>query len=117
KLDVAVIGCGSAGPATALFLSRRGDRVELFERVPELGPVGAGFLLQPTGLDVLAELGLLEAAVECGSPVERLFCHTRRGRTILDLRYQELGAGCCGLGVHRASFLDALMDGVKRAGI
>jgi|GEM_PF-6961968 len=42
--------------------SRATVEVEVFERAPVLGPVGAGFLLQPTGLAVLWELGLLDAA-------------------------------------------------------
>ncbi len=57
-LSIAVIGCGSAGPAAALFFARVGHRVQIFERAPRLLNVGAGFLLQPTGMAVLAELGL-----------------------------------------------------------
>lgn len=53
QLRVAVVGYGSGGQATALLLSRDGHRVEVFERVAQPGPVGAGFLLQPVGLRVL----------------------------------------------------------------
>jgi hypothetical protein len=34
----------------AFLLARAGHRVELFERAPVVGPVGAGILLQPSGL-------------------------------------------------------------------
>ena len=50
KRHIAIVGYGTAGQALALLLSRDGHAVEVFERAPQLGPVGAGFLLQPTGL-------------------------------------------------------------------
>ena len=52
-LHIAIVGYGTAGQAAALLLARDGHRVEVFERAPEPGPVGAGFLLQTTGLQVL----------------------------------------------------------------
>ena len=55
---IAIVGYGTGGQACALALLRDGHAVELFERVPEPGPVGAGFLLQPTGLQALWQLGL-----------------------------------------------------------
>ena len=58
-LRIAVIGCGIAGPAAALFLRRLDAEVTVFDKVPNLCPVGAGFLLQPAGLDVLNQLKLL----------------------------------------------------------
>ena len=57
-LRIAIVGSGTAGPAAAIFLARAGHEVILFEKAPQKLPVGAGFLLQPTGLSVLAQLGL-----------------------------------------------------------
>lgn len=71
-LHIAIVGYGTAGQAAALLLARDGHRVEVFERAPEPGPVGAGFLLQPTGLQVLWELGLLPDVMEHGRRVNRL---------------------------------------------
>lgn len=116
-LDIAVVGCGSAGPAAALYLHRSGHRVHVFERAPELLPVGAGFLLQPTGLDVVDELGVLPLLVDHGAPVARLRCETRGGRRLLDLHYQELGPGVSGLGMHRAVLLHFLVEALAAAGI
>lgn len=53
RLRIAVIGYGTAGQAVSILLTRDGHEVEIFERVPTPGPVGAGFLLQPSGLQVL----------------------------------------------------------------
>gem|GEM_PF-167296 len=107
-IHVAIVGCGSAGPAAALYLHRAGHHVQVFERAPELLPVGAGFLLQPTGLAVLDELGLRAAVVDRGAPVSRLLCTTQSGARLLDLHYDELQTGLRGIGVHRATLLAAL---------
>ncbi len=116
-LRVGVVGCGSAGPAAALLLARAGHRVAVFERAPALGPVGAGFLLQPTGLAVLAALGLEPAVRAAGVRIERLHGVTARGRTLLDLRYRDLAPGAHGLGLHRTALLDALAGTLDREGI
>jgi 2-polyprenyl-6-methoxyphenol hydroxylase-like FAD-dependent oxidoreductase len=116
-MRVAVIGCGSAGPATALALARAGHEVVLYERSPTLAPVGAGLLLQPTGQWVLRELGLLEQALGYAGRVERLISETHAGRRLLDLRYTELGRGVVGLGVHRATLLDLLVRAACAAGV
>ena len=101
KLRIAVVGCGSAGPAAAVLLKRAGHEVILFERAPECRAVGAGFLLQPSGMAVLEELGIREAVLERAGKVERLHVVDRREKTVLDLRYAELGEGMFGAGLHR----------------
>ena len=58
-MRVAVVGCGTGGPAAALLLKAAGHDVEIFERFNTPSPIGAGLLLQPTGQAVLARLGLL----------------------------------------------------------
>lgn len=110
-LDVAVIGCGTAGAAAALFLARAGHRVSVFERVPEPGPVGAGILLQPTGQAVLARLGLLDELRARAAPVDRLISVRRDGRAIVDLDYGALGA--LGLGTHRGLLFQVLYAALR----
>ncbi|GAB4510416.1 MAG: NAD(P)/FAD-dependent oxidoreductase [Haliangiales bacterium] len=117
RSPIAIIGCGTAGPAAAVLLKRAGHDVHLFEAVPALEPVGAGLLLQPTGMAVLGQLGALADIAARAAPVEYLRCQTRHGRSILDLSYAELGAGQRGLGVHRALLLQHLVAAVRRAEI
>ncbi|MGN7830241.1 FAD-dependent oxidoreductase [Pseudoxanthomonas sp. 22568] len=110
KQHIAIVGYGTAGQALALLLSRDGHAVEVFERAPQLGPVGAGFLLQPTGLQVLWELGLLEAALAHGRRVRRLYGETPCGRAVMDMRYARLDAGLFGLGMQRGALFALLAD-------
>lgn len=108
RLRVAVVGYGTGGQATALMLAGDGHQVEVFERAPVLGPVGAGFLLQPVGQWVLWELGLLDAALRHAAPVSRLYGETAAGRAVMDMRYAELDPRLCGLGMQRAALFSVL---------
>lgn len=115
RLRVAVVGYGTGGQASALMLSADGHDVEVFERAPLLGPVGAGFLLQPVGLEVLWQLDLLDAALRLGAPVARLYGETSRGRAVMDMRYRELDQRLFGLGMQRGA-LFGLLDAAWQAG-
>lgn len=112
-MDIGVVGAGTAGAAAALLLGRAGHRVTLFERVEQPLPVGAGITLQPTGQAVLARLGLLGPVMAKAARVDRLHAQTREGRTLVDLRYDDLDGGFFGLGVHRGVLFQTLLDAVR----
>ena len=116
---IAIAGCGPAGMAAALFLTRQGHEVTLFERFEAARPLGSGLLIQPTGRAVLRELGLEDALIAMGSRVDGLVGHAvDSGRRVLDVRYAALAGRCdFGLGVHRASLFAVLHDAVRAAGI
>lgn len=106
---VAIAGYGSAGQACAILLARDGWSVDVFEQASATGPVGAGFLLQPVGLRVLWEMGLLDAALAHGRRIDRLYGDTPRGRAVMDMRYAGLDARLFGLGMQRGA-LFAVLD-------
>lgn len=116
-LDVGVIGCGTAGGAAALFLSRAGHRVTVYERVDDPRPVGAGIMLQPTGRAVLDALGMHDDVVDRGARIERLRCITLTGRRVVDIAYADLAPELFGVGMHRGVLFANLFDAVKRAPI
>ena len=116
-LDIAIAGCGPAGLAAALTLTRDGHRVVMFERFDTPRPLGSGLMLQPTGLAVLRELGLLDALVGRGARIERLMGKTAGGAVVLDVRYAALDAKSFGLAVHRAALFGALFAAVTKAGV
>ena len=108
KLRIGIVGYGTGGQAAALLLAREGHDVEVFEQAPALGPVGAGFLLQPTGMAVLWELGLLEATLAHGSRIGRLYGETHAGRAVMDMRYRDLDRRLFGLGLQRGALFSLL---------
>lgn len=116
-MRIGIVGCGTAGPAAATLLARMGHHVTAFERAHAPGPVGAGLLLQPIGMAVLAELGALDEILPRGSPVHRLTGRTRTGRPVLDLSYRDLGPNVFGLGVQRGTLFTALMNAANNAGV
>jgi 2-polyprenyl-6-methoxyphenol hydroxylase-like FAD-dependent oxidoreductase len=117
SLRVGIVGCGTAGPALGLFLTRAGHAVTVFEQVDRPTTVGAGLLLQPTGMAVLSRLGLLEGVLESGSRIRRLFGITPSGRVVMDLRYAELQPDLFGLGVHRGVLFGSLFDSLRESGV
>ena len=117
-LPIAIIGAGTAGLASAILLARQGWSVTLYERVAELQPVGAGILLQPSGLAALRHLGLLDECTTLGAPVSRLFGTSACSqRVILDTRYAHWQADSFGLGIHRGVLMTALLDAARAAGV
>ncbi|ANT52445.1 FAD-dependent oxidoreductase [Mesorhizobium amorphae] len=118
SLDIAIAGAGPAGLATALYLKRAGHRVTIFERFDEPKPVGSGLILQPTGLTVLADLGLLDDILALGSRIDRLHgADARSGRTVLAVRYDAQRGRRFGLAVHRAALFGVLFRAAKREAI
>jgi 2-polyprenyl-6-methoxyphenol hydroxylase-like FAD-dependent oxidoreductase len=115
-LRIAIVGYGAAGQAAALFLSAQGHALSVFEQAPRPGPVGAGFLLQPTGLGVLERLGLHEQALAQGRRIARLHGVNHRGRRVMDMRYADHAPDCFGLGMTRGTLFTLLRDAYADAG-
>lgn len=112
-LQIAVAGAGPAGLAVALGLRRAGHRVTVHERFLRPAPLGSGLILQPTGLSVLAHLGLLPRILALGARIDRLHgTDAATGRTVLDVRYDAPPRGRFGLAVHRAALFGVLYEAV-----
>lgn len=113
-----MVGAGPSGLAVALMLARQGRDVVIFERFDQARPVGAGFMLQPTGLAVLDALDLTPAVEAMAQPIDHIFgCEARRGRVVLDVHYADLKRPRPALGVHRAAVFDVLHRACVEAGV
>ena len=105
-----MVGSGSAGPAVASLLARQGHRITLFEKAPCILPIGAGFMLQPSGMEVVKKLGCEERVLAETQRIDSLFCKTSKNRVLLDLKYQDVKSGLFGSGTQRSAFLDILLE-------
>jgi 2-polyprenyl-6-methoxyphenol hydroxylase-like FAD-dependent oxidoreductase len=118
SLNIAIAGCGPAGLAAALALSRAGHAILLFDQFDTPRPLGSGLILQPPGLDVLDWLGVGARMRALGQPLDRLYGRAiPSGRVVLDVHYSALGSGERGLAVHRAALFGVLHNAVTEAGI
>jgi len=103
------------GLAAATMLARDGHYVVLHDRMERPGPVGSGFVLQPTGLAVLDEMELSDAVSRRGAPIRRMLGLVRpSGRTVLDVGYPE---GQSGLAVQRIALFDVLLAAATESGV
>ncbi|MGE8214870.1 MAG: FAD-dependent oxidoreductase [Stenotrophomonas maltophilia] len=110
RRTIAIVGYGTAGQALAVLLSRDHHDVHVFERAAAPGPVGAGFLLQPSGLDVLWQMELLPQVLAHGAPVRRLYGDTPCGRTVMEMGYASLDPHLHGIGMQRGALFSLLAD-------
>jgi len=111
-MRIGIVGARTAGLAAAALFARAGHAVDVLERAPDPGPVGAGLLLQPTGMAVLERLGVLEEVRAGAARIERVVGTTVEGRRFMDLAY----SGEHGLGVHRGALFTALRGAAEREG-
>lgn len=112
-----IVGFGTAGITAALFLARAGHKVTVFERFPEPRAVGAGILLQPTGMEVLRRLDLLSELEKTAARIDALDGRTPAGKCVVDVSYSHLAVDCYALGVHRANLLNVLHAAAEDVGV
>lgn len=110
---VGVVGFGVAGATSAYLLARDGHHVTLLERATDVGPIGAGVLLQCSGQQVLKHLGVLDRVLAHAAPIEELYARHAGGRTLVRNVYGKYEAGCRAYGIHRGVLFTALHDLVR----
>lgn len=117
-MNIAICGCGIAGLAAAILAKRAGFAVTLFDQFAAPSPVGSGLVIQPVGLRVLEHLGASDGALAKGAKGFSMVGHEAiNKRKVLDVAYGPAGGTSFGLGIHRASLFEALMDVARKAGI
>ena len=113
---VAIIGSGTAGATSAIYLNKLGYDVTVFEREIEPKPVGAGIMLQPTGLNTLADLGLADKALALGSKINGMDGSNTGGKKVIDISFEN-EFDLFGLGIHRGALYFILFDELKRLNV
>jgi 2-polyprenyl-6-methoxyphenol hydroxylase-like FAD-dependent oxidoreductase len=116
-LIVSIVGAGFAGLATAALLARAGHAVTVFEKFSQPRSVGAGILIQPSGLAAMRALGIADEVLAQGAPVRRLYGVTPTQHTVIDVHYDDWQSGAFGLGLHRGVLFDALWRLCERSGV
>lgn len=90
-LKVVVIGAGMGGMTAAIALKQAGYRVEAFEAVKEMRPVGAAISLWSNGVKCLNRIGLSREIAALGGRMDRMaYLEGKSGETMTDFSLQPL---------------------------
>ncbi|MBE9181418.1 FAD-dependent urate hydroxylase HpxO [Oculatella sp. LEGE 06141] len=89
-LKIVVIGAGIGGLSAGIALKQAGFDVEIYDRVKELRPVGAGISLWSNGVKVLNRLGLGAEMAKIGGQMNRMEYRTQTGELLNDIDLMPL---------------------------
>lgn len=115
--NVLVVGGGIGGLTAAIALQRKGFSVQVLEQTSEYLPLGAGITLQLNAMQALRHIGVSEAALAAGNPLDRLLIRRSDGRLVAEEDIRPLSAefGVAFLATHRADLQQVLFDQVRPA--
>ncbi len=116
--DIAIVGAGIGGLATALSLHEHGFRVRVIESVPQVQPLGVGINVLPHAVRELCELGLQGELERAGVRCERLSYFSKHGQPIWsEPRGLAAGYRWPQISIHRGELQDILLRAaVERIG-
>lgn len=90
--DAVICGAGAGGLTLASYLAGNGFRILVLDPRPEIFPLGRGELIQPLGLEILEELGILESVYSLPHYRNEAFRFLdATGRLLMRSRYDCLG--------------------------
>ncbi|WP_067461170.1 FAD-dependent monooxygenase [Actinomadura macra] len=123
--EIAILGGGIGGLATAAFLHRAGLRSTVYEQAPELKEVGAGLVVAPNAARLLRRLGIMDTLLRTAVQLD-VGWEFRRWQDGTILSAEDLATACERLygehtyTVHRADLLQvirrAVPEGTVRLG-
>jgi FAD-dependent urate hydroxylase len=88
NLKAVIVGAGIGGLTTGIALKQAGYEVEIYDRVQELRPAGAGISLWSKWLKVLNRLGLGDSIAAIGGEMNAMEYRSHRDESLsyIDLR-------------------------------
>lgn len=117
-LKAIVIGAGIGGLTAGIALRQAGYDVEVYDRVRELRPVGAGISLWSNGVKVLNRLGLGDKMAAIGGQMDRMEYRHLSGNLLNEISLQPLIAavGQRPYPVARRDLQNLLLDAFQASG-
>lgn len=90
NLKVIIVGAGIGGLAAGIGLKQAGFEVEIYDRVKELRPIGAGISLWSNGVKVLNRLGLGREVAQIGGRMDKMQYRWKTGDLLNDVELSPL---------------------------
>lgn len=114
-MKVAIVGGGVCGLSLALHLKKRGISARVYERVPEIKPLGVGITLLPHAMREFSALGLGEELLAAGIENRESRFYNRFGQLIYrEDRGKFAGYPFPEVGIHRGKLHLILYNAVCR---
>jgi 2-polyprenyl-6-methoxyphenol hydroxylase-like FAD-dependent oxidoreductase len=114
-MKVAIVGGGICGLSLALNLSKRGIEARVYERAPEIKPLGVGITLLPHAMREFSALGLGDELLAAGIENRESCFYNRFGQLIYrEDRGKFAGYQYPEVGIHRGKLHVILYDAVKK---
>lgn len=111
QLKIAVVGGGIGGLAAANVMVQHGHDVHVFEQASRLGEVGAGVLITPNSVRLLARMGLREQFERLGGRIQEGSSYRRMdGSVVGPIKIGDTSGEYGVFGMHRADLLGMLAD-------
>lgn len=109
---ILVIGGGIGGLTTAIALQQKGFDAHVYESAAELQPIGKGIWVPTNAMLVLERLGLADAVVHSGVPLERIELRDKADGILLSLNLREVETkyGHTTVSIHRATLQRRLVE-------
>jgi 2-polyprenyl-6-methoxyphenol hydroxylase-like FAD-dependent oxidoreductase len=113
-MEVAIIGGGICGLSLALNLKKRGIDARVYERAPEIKPLGVGITLLPHAMREFTALGLGEALLAAGIENRESCFFNRFGQLIYkEARGKFAGYQYPEVGIHRGKLHLILFEAAR----
>jgi 2-polyprenyl-6-methoxyphenol hydroxylase-like FAD-dependent oxidoreductase len=113
-MQVAIVGGGICGLSLALHLKQRGIEARVYERAPEIKPLGVGITLLPHAMREFSPLGLGDALLAAGIENRESCFFNRFGQLIYkEVRGKFAGYQYPEVGIHRGRLHLILVDAVR----
>jgi FAD-dependent urate hydroxylase len=90
RLKVVIIGAGMGGLTAGIALRQAGLEVEIYDRVKEVRPIGAGISLWSNGVKILNQLGLGSQIATIGGNMKLMQYRTLTGQLLNDIDLMPL---------------------------
>jgi 2-polyprenyl-6-methoxyphenol hydroxylase-like FAD-dependent oxidoreductase len=114
-MKIAIVGGGICGLSLALNLRQRGIECRVYERAPEIKPLGVGITLLPHAMREFSGLGLGEQLLAAGIENRESCFYNRFGQLIYrEDRGKFAGYQYPEVGIHRGKLHLILYDAVKK---
>ncbi len=111
-----IVGGGIGGLTTALTFEKLGIPYQLYEKAPELKPVGAGILLTPNALKVFEWLGILNDLLQSGNSMQRITLTNPSLSPLFDYQQDDVKKkfGYHSISIHRWELQRILLENLPK---